>query len=210
MLALAVLAATTGCVERRMTVRTNPPGALVYVDNVEIGTTPVSHRFLYYGTREIRLVKAGYETMTVMQPIATPWYQIPPFDFVADNLAPWEVRDEREFIYQMVPVRNVPTDEIMSRAEQLRGGVLSNAPAVGPPVITPGPAVVAPPSSAPGMPSAPPVLPSAPPVLPSAPPVFPSAPPVVVPGPSAPVMPGFPPPGVPIRPRRSWPTPDGG
>jgi hypothetical protein len=192
-LALAALAASTGCVERRMTIRSNPPGALVYVDNVEIGTTPVSHRFVYYGTREIRLVKAGYETLTLMQPIATPWYQIPPFDFVSDNLTPWEVRDEREFVYQIVPLRNVPTDEIMSRAEQLRGSVISSPPVASPPVVVPGPAaappVVGPPSSAP---------------------VLPSAPPVVVPSVEGPVLPGFPPPGTPIRPRRLWPTPDGG
>ena len=33
---------SAGCVQRRMTVRSNPPGALVYVDDYQIGTTPVS------------------------------------------------------------------------------------------------------------------------------------------------------------------------
>jgi hypothetical protein len=193
MLALAALSVSTGCVERRMTIRSNPPGALVYVDNVEIGTTPASHRFLYYGTREIRLVKAGYETLTVMQPIATPWYQIPPFDFVSDNLTPWEVRDERDFVYQMVPLRNVPTEEIMSRAEQLRGSVLSTAPVANPSVVVPGPAAV-PPIAAP----------------PATAPILPSIPPAVAPSTEGPVLPGFPPPGAPVRPRRLWPTPDGG
>ena len=31
------MAAATGCVRRRLTVRSNPPGALVYVDNQQIG-----------------------------------------------------------------------------------------------------------------------------------------------------------------------------
>ena len=31
-----------GCVRRRMTVRSNPPGAVVFVDDQEIGTTPAS------------------------------------------------------------------------------------------------------------------------------------------------------------------------
>ena len=48
-----------------MTIRTNPPGALVYVDDYEIGTTPVSTNFTYYGKRKIRIVKDGYETLTV-------------------------------------------------------------------------------------------------------------------------------------------------
>lgn len=59
LLAGAAVAAAGGCVQRRMTVRSNPPGALVYVDDYQIGTTPVSTDFIYYGTRKIRLVKDG-------------------------------------------------------------------------------------------------------------------------------------------------------
>ena len=47
-------------------------GALVYVDDYEVGITPISTSFLYYGQRRIRLVKDGYETLTVMQPIPPP------------------------------------------------------------------------------------------------------------------------------------------
>jgi hypothetical protein len=39
---LLTLLAVAGCVQRRMTIRSNPPGALVYVDDYQIGTTPVS------------------------------------------------------------------------------------------------------------------------------------------------------------------------
>ena len=59
-----------------MTVRSNPPGALVYVDDYQIGTTPVSTDFVYYGTRKIRLIKDGYDTLTVQQPFPVPWYEI--------------------------------------------------------------------------------------------------------------------------------------
>ena len=69
-----------------MTVRTNPPGALLYVDDYEIGTTPVSANFTYYGTRKIRLVKDGYETLTVMQWIPPPWYEFPPHGFRVGEL----------------------------------------------------------------------------------------------------------------------------
>ena len=58
-LLLALLLPASGCVRRRLNVRTNPPGALVYVDNQQIGTTPCSVDFIYYGTREIRIDKAG-------------------------------------------------------------------------------------------------------------------------------------------------------
>ena len=64
---------------------------MVFVDNQQIGTTPCSVDFTYYGTREIRLVKPGFETLTVNQPIPTPWYQIPPIDFVSENLVPTQI-----------------------------------------------------------------------------------------------------------------------
>ena len=70
-----------------------PPGALVYVDNYEIGTTPVSTDYIYYGTRRIRLVKDGYATLDIKQWIPPPWYEIIGIDFVSENLVPAEIRD---------------------------------------------------------------------------------------------------------------------
>jgi hypothetical protein len=110
----------TGCVRRRMTVRTNPPGATVYIDDQEIGSSPVSTSFVYYGTRKIHVVKDGYETETVMQRVKAPWYQIPGIDFVAENLVPREIRDERIVDIEMQPQRVVPTQELLERGQQLR------------------------------------------------------------------------------------------
>jgi hypothetical protein len=72
LLATLVCASAGGCVQRRSTNRSNPPGALVYVDDYQIGTTPVSTDFVYYGNRKVRLVKSGYESLTVIQPVPTP------------------------------------------------------------------------------------------------------------------------------------------
>jgi PEGA domain-containing protein len=121
-LTLLVALAICGCVQRRLTIRSNPPGARVYVGDEEIGTTPVSTDFVYYGTRKIRLVKDGFETLVVNQPIPAPWYQIPPFDFVAENLVPGEIRDERAVNFQLMPLQESPTQHLLSRAEQLRAG----------------------------------------------------------------------------------------
>ena len=117
---LLLLVAATGCVQRRMTIRSDPPGALVYVDDYQIGTTPVSHDFVYYGTRKIRLVKDGYETLTVRQPFPIPWYEIFPLDFVSENLWPGEIRDERIVDLAMMPAAAIPPEEVVARAEQSR------------------------------------------------------------------------------------------
>ncbi len=138
----------SGCVRRRLMVRSNPPGAMVYVDNQAIGTTPCATDFIYYGTREIRLVKAGYETLTVNQPLPSPWYQIPPLDFVSENLVPHKIQDYRTASYNLVPQAIVPTEQLIARGEQLRQSTLQGAvvPAsatagAGGLVLPPGPAM---------------------------------------------------------------------
>ena len=118
-----------GCVRRRLTIRSNPPGSQVYVDNRQLGTTPVSTDFLYYGTRQIRLVKDGYETLTVNQPVPAPWYEIPPLDFVSENLIPREIDDERILEYNLTPQVVVPTEQLLARGEQLRRGTQVENPA---------------------------------------------------------------------------------
>jgi hypothetical protein len=119
---LVVCALAGGCVQRRLTIRSNPPGAVVFIDNYEIGTTPVATDYIYYGTRKIRLVKDGYETQTVNQWITPPWYEFFPLDFVAENILPYELRDERTLTFTMVPMVVVPTEQLLGRAENLRRG----------------------------------------------------------------------------------------
>lgn len=177
---LVCLLAVAGCVQRRMTVRSNPPGALVYVDDYQIGTTPVSTDFIYYGTRKIRLVKDGYETLTVRQPFPLPWYQVFPLDFVTENLWPGEIRDERVVDLAMMPAAATPPEEVVGRAEVAR---LSAGGGAAPPT----PVIVQP------VPLSPQPLPQ--PMLPGPAPAPPAFPPQPLPPPAT--GPAFPPPPAP-------------
>lgn len=114
--------AGSGCVQRRLTIRTDPPGAMAYVDGYPIGTTPISTDFTYYGAREIRLVKDGYETVVAKQRFWPPWYEIPPLDFVSENLVPGELRDQRTLEFRLQPQRITPPEQLVDRAERLRRG----------------------------------------------------------------------------------------
>jgi len=119
LVALTVL--SSGCgVRRRLNVRTNPPGALVYVDNQLIGETPCGVDFTYYGTREIRVVKPGFESLSINQPIPTPWYEYPPLDFVSENLWPAKIRDNRTVVYDLQPQLMIPNHQLIQQGEQLR------------------------------------------------------------------------------------------
>jgi len=124
-LLLLLVLLQTGCVRRRMTIRTNPPGAQVFIDDQEIGTTPCSTPFIYYGTRKITLVKGGYKTQTFYQKFNPPWYQIPPLDFISENLVVRELRDERYVDAQMVPQEIPLESKLRDRAEGLRATAAS-------------------------------------------------------------------------------------
>ncbi|MGC4007307.1 MAG: hypothetical protein QM811_30950 [Pirellulales bacterium] len=80
----------------------------------------MSHDFTYYGTRKVRLVKDGFETLIVNQPIPAPWYQIPPLDFVTENVVPGEIRDERIITYQMRPLQLQSKEQLLQKGEALR------------------------------------------------------------------------------------------
>lgn len=111
---------TSGCVRRRMTVRSNPPGATVYLDGKEIGRTPLSTNFDFYGKREFRLVKEGYQTRTDLIKIPPPWYQWIGIDFFAEVLLPGKLTDHKSYEFDMQPDSTVLTDELIRQAESLR------------------------------------------------------------------------------------------
>ncbi len=122
---LTFCTSTRGDVRRRLTVRSNPEGALVYVDDRQIGTTPVSVSFVYYGTRKIQIMKDGYKTVTARETFSPPWYQVPPLDFFSENLYAGELRDQRVVDIQLEPETIPPTTELWQRAESLRAGARS-------------------------------------------------------------------------------------
>lgn len=111
---------STGCVRRRMQVRTQPAGASVSIDNQVIGSSPAATPFVYYGTRELRIEKPGYRTEVIRKNIKPPWYQWPGIDFVAETLWPGEIRDERIIDVQLVPDAIEPVGSVVERADSLR------------------------------------------------------------------------------------------
>jgi PEGA domain len=122
LLGFAILAGVglTGCVERRYTIRTNPPGALVVVNNEEIGTTPVSKTFYYYGDRDITLMRDGFQTERVLQKVDPPWYDNLVTEFISETVIPFTIRDERDFNFQLRPTETPQTDALVDRGQALR------------------------------------------------------------------------------------------
>lgn len=126
-----------GCIRKRMTVRTNPPGAMVYVDRQPIGLSPVSTNYTYYGTRNFEIVRDGYRTERFLRRFNPPWYAIPPLDFVSESLWPFERRDERIIDVQLTPDPVVTNDALIDSGEQLRLQASQGIAVSQPPPVTP-------------------------------------------------------------------------
>lgn len=120
-LSLAVATWTTGaCVRRTITITTEPPGALVFLNDQEVGRSKVSTDFLWYGDYGVTVRKKGYETLKTNWKINPPWYQRIPIDFVAEVLWPGRIHDthSRHFVLKE---RIIPsTDELAERALSTR------------------------------------------------------------------------------------------
>jgi hypothetical protein len=110
----------SGCVQRRMVVRSQPEGALVTIDKHVVGHTPVPVPFVYYGTREIQLEKEGFKTVKVKERIRPPWYEKVPFSFFSNNFAFREIRDERVLDFELEPRSQVEENLLLDRANDLR------------------------------------------------------------------------------------------
>lgn len=109
-----------GCVERTLTIRSNPPGALVYMNDQELGRTPLSRRFLWYGYYDVQVRKEGYQTLNTTTPIIAPWWQWVPIDFVAEIL-PLRLEDSQFVSYTLKPLsaQQVDPQSIVDRGQAL-------------------------------------------------------------------------------------------
>lgn len=116
---------TAGCVERTAKIQTDPPGALVLVNDEEVGVSPVTFSFLWYGDYDILLRKPGYKTLKTNHRLHAPWYQWPPFDLVAEVMIPVMIRDEHTLpVFVLDPAETPASDELVGRATELRDRAL--------------------------------------------------------------------------------------
>jgi hypothetical protein len=123
--ALSALLAASCAADRRLMVLSEPPGALVRLDNQLVGTTPYEAPFDSYGTRRLTLYKDGYLPHSRLLVLEPPWYARFPLDLFSEVLIPVGWRDWREERVALEPVRegeiSAPDLEaVLLRAESLR------------------------------------------------------------------------------------------
>lgn len=109
-----------GCVERKLTINTEPEGALVVLNDEEIGESPVTVNFKWYGDYYIRLSKEECETLNTHRKLKGPWYDHFPWDFFAQIVNPNRIVDWYEWSFELEPKQQLNPQELIQNAKELK------------------------------------------------------------------------------------------
>jgi hypothetical protein len=117
---VAAAAVLSGCVERRLTINTRPQGAMVVLNDEEIGQSPATVPFNWYGDYNVRISKEGYETLKTHRRLKSPWYDKFPWDFFAQVISPKKIRDSYEWTFELSPKQPPDREQLIQRANDLK------------------------------------------------------------------------------------------
>ena len=122
LIAIPLLLSPLACVEQELTIESDPPGALVFLNDQELGRTPLKRDFHWYGDYDVRLQLEGYETLKTHKRVTPPLWNWAPFDLVA-NLIPMTFRDQQKLAFALKPANPSlnQAENLLARAEDLRG-----------------------------------------------------------------------------------------
>lgn len=119
MVMLVVMAG--GCVERTIRITSEPSGALVYLNDEEVGRTPVQVPFTHYGVYDVRLEREGCRPMWTKGKAAPPWWDLPGLDLIAE-LVPG-AKSEIHWHFQLEARGEPDSQSLLERAERMRAMV---------------------------------------------------------------------------------------
>ncbi|MBL0927760.1 MAG: PEGA domain-containing protein, partial [Phycisphaerales bacterium] len=113
---LAAAAPLAGCVDRRIVITSEPPGAMVTLNDAEVGRTPTEVSFTYFGVYDVRLEKPGYDTLITRAEARAPIYEKPGIDLVA-MAVPVTKRTIVEWHFTLQPETTDPAAMVRRGAE---------------------------------------------------------------------------------------------
>lgn len=111
----------TGCVERKLIITSEPSGARVWVNDLDVGRTPAEVGFKFHGDYDVRLELEGHEPLWTIQSTKTPIYEFPPLDLIAEAL-PIRFRNEQRWHFELSPSR-----ELAESRDEFEAGLLERA-----------------------------------------------------------------------------------
>lgn len=123
LLTVACVLFAQGCVRRTLAVRSNPPGAELFINGQRVGETPFLGELQWYGWYRVALAKPGYERIEDQVELRAPLHLWIPLDLVME-LLPVQIKDPNVLEYQMIPNQPIaaptPPPEVLNEARQER------------------------------------------------------------------------------------------
>lgn len=119
---------------RTVAITSEPAGATVTLNGVEVGRTPTTADFAYYGIYDVTLRLDGFEPLVTTAQAHAPIYEYPPLDLAA-LAVPGGVRTSVRwhFVLEPLPERTLPQaqfeQELLGRAAALRSQLDTPPPA---------------------------------------------------------------------------------
>lgn len=112
---------SVGCVQRTLSITSDPPGALVWLNDQEVGRTPLEVPFTFYGVYDVRLEADGYEPLWTTGDAPMPWWEAPGPDLFAEMIPGAESRVAWHYeLAEATPAEEVDVPAVLDRARQLR------------------------------------------------------------------------------------------
>ncbi len=117
--AMAAFLPLGGCLSRHLEITSEPPGARVWLNDVEIGRTPVAAEFTHFGDYSVRLEHDGYEPLDTHKRAWAPWYEYPPIDLLITAL-PFHIETKIDWHFELSPRTSEGDVGVEDRARELR------------------------------------------------------------------------------------------
>lgn len=108
-----------GCVERTISISSQPNGALVYLNDEEVGRTPVDVPFTFYGVYDVRMERDGFKPLWTTHEAVAPWWENPGPDLIAEML-PGRRKVNLKWHFEMVAKGEPDEEKLIERAKKLR------------------------------------------------------------------------------------------
>ena len=126
-IASSACALLVGCVERRVWIDTEPPGALVWLNDSQLGRSPVDVGITHDGVYDLRIEKEGYEPIVTPATVDGPAWDQVPLDFVVEIL-PIDARSHTHWKFTLQK-RDDSEAALVGRAGALREKLRTGQPA---------------------------------------------------------------------------------
>ena len=108
----------TGCVSRTITIVSQPSGAIVWLNDREVGRTPITKEFTYYGEYDVRAELTNHKPIMTTKTFRPPVWDAPPLDLIPNVFSSnSNVNLKLELVFKPNDVDNV---SLVERAKKIR------------------------------------------------------------------------------------------